>query len=194
MMASPALRYVVFFSIATVGCAVDLATKSWIFAKLGMPSVGPQRNILWLWDGFIGLETSLNRGALFGMGQGKVWLFTALSVAAAAGILYWLFFEGAVRNRILTVALGCAMAGILGNLYDRLGLWSVPQQPGVTVHAVRDWILFQFRGHDWPNFNIADSLLVCGATLFTWHAFRHEDAPSAAPAKANATKVDAANP
>jgi lipoprotein signal peptidase len=23
----------------------------------------------------------------------------------------------------------------------------------------------------WPNFNIADSLLVCGACLLMWHAF-----------------------
>lgn len=191
MMASPTSRYATFVSIATVGCAVDLATKSWIFAKLGMPSIGPRRNILWIWNGFIGLETSLNRGALFGMGQGKVWLFTVLSVAAAAGILYWLFFEGAVRNRILTVALGCAMAGILGNLYDRAGLWSIPGQPGVSVHAVRDWILLQFRGRDWPNFNVADSLLLCGAVLFTWHAFRHDTARVQTPATTAAAKAEA---
>ena len=67
------------------------------------------------------------------------------------------------------VSLGMVMAGILGNLYDRLGLsndsWYGPGNtaPG-AVHAVRDWILWQASDNwRWPNFNIADSLLVCGA-------------------------------
>ena len=66
--------------------------------------------------------------------------------------------------------------GILGNLYDRLGLWSTAAD---RVHAVRDWILISYGGYDlpvlghsWPNFNIADSLLVCGAGMLFWHAFR----------------------
>jgi len=41
-----------------------------------------------------------------------------------------------------------------------------------AVHAVRDWILVMIGNWPWPNFNIADSLLVCGAGLLLWHAFR----------------------
>ena len=44
-----------------------------------------------------------------------------LSVAAAVGILWWLFWAGAARQWLLTVALGGVTAGMLGNLYDRLG-------------------------------------------------------------------------
>jgi signal peptidase II len=99
-------------------------------------------------------------------------LFAGLSVAAALGILYWLFVTGAAVDRLLTVALGAVMAGILGNLYDRLGLWSMPGNPAQRYYAVRDWILVQYPPWTWPNFNLADSFLVCGAALLMWHAFR----------------------
>ena len=45
---------------------------------------------------------------------------------------------------------------------------------GDPVYAVRDWILVMIGSFHWPNFNVADSLLVCGAALLVWHAFRQE--------------------
>ena len=179
MKAVPANRYLTFFSIALLGCAVDLATKARIFALLGQPG----GETLWVWRPFFGLQTSLNQGALFGMGQGKVWLFATLSVAAAIGIVYWLFVTGAAVDWLLTVALGAVMAGILGNLHDRLGLWTLN---GQRVYAVRDWILFRYHDWSWPNFNLADSFLVCGAALLMWHAFRSQpkrEVPTGIPAE-----------
>ncbi|MEA1951049.1 MAG: signal peptidase II [Planctomycetota bacterium] len=178
MRAVPLNRYIIFFAIAATGCLADLGTKSWIFAKLGPP---PSRT-LWLWENVFGLQTSLNEGALFGMGQGKVWFFAVLSLVALAAIVVWLFAFSAARDRFLTVALACVSGGILGNLYDRLGLhglkwmFATPGHGiGEPVYAVRDWILVRFGGWgDWPNFNIADSLLVCGAILLVWHAYRAE--------------------
>jgi signal peptidase II len=171
-----ARRGLLFALIAVVGCAVDLATKHWIFARLGMPG---DAEPIWLWEPYFGLETSLNEGALFGVGQGNAGLFAVLSIFAAIGILYWLFWVGAASDRLLTIALGCVMAGILGNLYDRLGLpglkWHQPirgHEVGDPVFAVRDWLHFKIDaiGFDWPVFNIADSLLVCGAGLLVLHA------------------------
>ncbi len=109
--------------------------------------------------------------------------FTILSIIAAVGIVYWLFVLGAAQDRLLAAAMGCVMAGIFGNLYDRVGLpglkWHVQHgihQVGDPVFAVRDWLNFQIKsiGFFWPIFNIADSLLVCGAGLLVWHAFRTE--------------------
>jgi signal peptidase II len=83
-----------------------------------------------------------------------------------------------VRDRLLTVALAAVMGGILGNLHDRLGLWSLPPgQVAIDTHAVRDWILVQYQGWVWPNFNVADSLLVCGAAALFWHAMRQPATP-----------------
>ncbi|MBI3836537.1 MAG: signal peptidase II [Planctomycetia bacterium] len=176
MKAVPTSRYLLFAGIALVGCAVDLLTKRWAFASLGMPH---QRPSYWLWDEIFGFTTSLNEGALFGIGQGQGLLFSGLSVIAAVGIVYWLFIAKAARDLLLTVALGSVTAGIFGNLYDRLGLpgltWTGDgaHQGGQSVYAVRDWLHFKIdHVIDWPIFNVADSLLVCGAALLIWHALR----------------------
>ena len=169
--AVPRSRYYVFFSIAILGCAIDLATKAWIFGWLGLPNNHPPH---WLWEGHFGFQTSLNEGALGGLGAGGSWFFASLSVVAALGIVSWLFFAGAARDRTLTVALGSVTAGILGNLYDRLGLWAASDMPDFfPPHAVRDWILMQWSDRlVWPNYNLADSFLVFGAGLMFWIAFR----------------------
>ncbi|MBN2024629.1 MAG: signal peptidase II [Pirellulales bacterium] len=175
MKAVPRSRYVLFGLIAGGGCLVDLVTKHWAFARLGMPG-GPTH---WLVADVFGLQTSLNEGALFGMGQGRVLWFAALAVVALLGVLAWLFLAGAARDRFLTVTLACVSAGILGNLYDRLALpglyWNYASpwhELGEPVFAVRDWILVMIGPWHWPNFNVADSLLVCGAVLLALHAIR----------------------
>jgi len=177
---------ITFWVIALVGCGVDLLTKSLVFRQLGMPNDNPP---FWIWEPYIGLQTSLNRGALFGIGQGQVWLFASLSVVAIVGVCYWLYFAGAATDRILTVALAMVMGGILGNLYDRLGLWSSPSAAEGRQYAVRDWILFRWGEWTWPNFNIADSLLVCGVSVLVWHAYRYDISKKSMSAKSVAPPV-----
>lgn len=190
----PANRYVIFFSLAIVGLVADLWSKHWIFAELGMPAESPP---WWLWEGYAGFETSLNEGALFGLGQGWVNFFAGLSFVALLGILYWLFVAKAAMDGLLTACLGMITAGVLGNLYDRLGLhgltWTArlkPDSVGKPVYAVRDFILVQAGDPGdpwrWPNFNIADSFLVCGAGLLIVLAMR---APKDAE-EANAAKTE----
>ena len=149
--------------LATAGCAVDLWTKHWAFSSLGMPAYD---NIHWIVDGFFGFQTSINTGALFGFGTGAVAIFAAISALATVGIFLWLTIGGASRDRWLSVTLGLILGGVLGNLYDRMGLWG--QQ------GVRDFILFRYKSLTWPNFNVADMLLICGAAMMMWHAFRME--------------------
>ncbi|MBN2216299.1 MAG: signal peptidase II [Pirellulales bacterium] len=183
MRAVPVSRYLVFLTLATLGCLADLVTKHWAFDKLHMPPFG---QIEWLWDGVFGFQTSLNEGALFGLGQGWSPLFVVLAGVALVALVVWLFVFGAARDWLLTVALGAVTAGVLGNLYDRLGLpgltWSYANELhaiGDPVYAVRDWILVMIGPWHWPNFNVADSLLVCGAALLAWHAFRSGSAKEA---------------
>lgn len=168
----PRNRYVVFAAVAIGGCAADLATKACFFSSPRLRAGG----IYWLWDGHVGIQLSRNLGALFGIGQGKVGFFAALSIAAAIAIPLWLFWFRAARDPWITVALSCVMAGVLGNLYDRLGfsreLWMAPSEIAPeAVHAVRDWMLWQVNDRwRWPNFNIADSLLVMGVAVLLFHA------------------------
>ncbi len=162
-----------FAAVATVGCAADLVTKWAVFRWLGMPG---HSRIWWIWEGYIGIETSLNEGALFGIGQGKVALFAGFSAVAVVGILFWLGPLGGAHDRFLRVTLGIISGGILGNLYDRLGLWQPPDATG-PIYAVRDWIRLSVGHWVWPNFNLADAMLVCGAAALLWHAWQFPPEP-----------------
>lgn len=177
-------RLLAFLLIAGAGLTADLLTKSWSFERLGYD---PSRDPIRLVEGYLSLETTLNEGALFGRGSGYSRVFAMLSIAAAVGIVYWLFVAGAARDRLLAYALAGITGGILGNLYDRLGvpglIWKHPganHEAGEHVYAVRDWIHFQTPWFDWPIFNVADCLLVVGAGLLLWHAFRSESKPAKA--------------
>lgn len=167
-----------YASIAVLAAAVDLATKSYLFARLGMPGERPGIVVV---PGVLSLETNLNEGALFGMGQGLGLVFASISLAAIAGILVMVSRPATQSDRWLLVALGLITGGILGNLFDRLGLpglrWHAPwERQGEKVLAVRDWIHFKLEGViDWPIFNLADSWLVIGAGLLLLLSLRPTD-------------------
>ena len=197
-MAIPRSRYLLFGVIAVVGTAADLETKQWIFDRLWPTPLSwpPPRDVVDVWTGYFELEVSLNQGALFGIGQGWIGLFATLSIVALLGIGYWLFWLGEARNLWLCIALAGVTAGILGNLYDRMGLHGMiwpggHPQAGEPILAVRDWILWRYGEHRWPNFNIADALLVCGAVMIAIEGIRdhRRDRPEAALASDDNTKA-----
>lgn len=114
----------------------------------------------------------VNRGALFGIGNGDPDtggfnnVFAVVSFLAAGFILIWAFRPLVAQDRILTAALGCILGGTLGNFYDRL-----------VFGGVRDF-LHWYAGFNWPIFNIADCCLVCGAGLLLIHSFFvHDSVP-----------------
>jgi signal peptidase II len=188
----PLNRYLAFVLVATVGLAADLLTKAWVFSWPELTGGA----VHWLWPGYVGIQLSSNPGALFGMGGGMTWLFATMSILAAMAILVWLFWFGAARDWWLTGALSAVTAGIIGNLYDRLGLperlW--PGAAGSVAragHTVRDWILLQWNDQwRWPNFNIADSLLVIGAAVLFFHAMRQPQVDEAPQVDAAGTPVN----
>src|SRR5688572_13153164 len=100
----PATHALLFALVAGAGCFLDLWTKRQVFAWRGMPG---ERPIWWLWPNFMGIETSLNDGALFGMGQNQVHFFAAFSVIALFGVVGWFACGGAGRDRAMTVVLAC---------------------------------------------------------------------------------------
>lgn len=176
----PLSRYALFAAVAAGGLAADLYSKWLVFSKLGMPgeyvptapTESKMTSVWWLADNLVGFQTSLNEGALFGMGQGMIPLFTVMSFLAIAFLIAWLTWLRGAQSRFVTVIAGMMTAGILGNLYDRMGfhhlIWNYPgelHEVGQPVYAVRDWILVMIGDWPWPNFNIADSMLVVGVSL-----------------------------
>jgi len=171
--ALPASRHLLFWSLSIVILAIDLVSKSLVFERLGFP----RRSTRWLIDGWVQFRlcTTMNEGALWGMGQGLTWLFASLSVVAFVGVLWWLFVCGAAHSLWLTLSLSLITGGTLGNLYDRLGLHGcVNRETGQVWKAVRDFLDFRFGGFEWAIFNCADAFLMTGAGMLVVESFRSD--------------------
>ena len=163
-----------FVAIALAGLAADLLTKYWVYQALEMSEPG---YVYWVWQDVVGFQTSLNTGALFGFGAGQTIILVILSLVFLAGIILYVVLW-AWHSLFLSAILGMITAGICGNLYDRLGwhglIWTEwnapsPAMVGQPAYAVRDWIYCMIGTFSWPNFNIADSLLVCSIILLLLH-------------------------
>lgn len=175
--------WALFLAVAAAAAGLDLASKRFVFDRLGMPGLGGRVDVA---PPLLVLETNLNEGALFGMGQGLSAVFAGVSLVAIVGILAMMTRTATRNDRWLVLALGLITGGIVGNLYDRLGLpgltWHAPaERIDAPVYAVRDWIHVVIPGViDWPIFNLADSWLVIGAGILLVLSLR--PVPTAAPA------------
>ena len=174
-----------FLAVAATGLTADLLAKQWAFQALGMPGefkwdTDPElRGIYWIWQDVVGFQTALNPGALFGILAGQIVFLVTLSLIFLTGIAIYVSIW-AWRSLFLTAILGMITAGICGNLYDRLGWHGLVypewhEMAGQPIYAVRDWILFMIGPFPWPNFNIADALLVCSVILLLLHALLFEE-------------------
>ncbi len=137
-----------FVLIAGGGLAADLWTKHLAFADLGY---GPGARRVVLIPDILQLRTTLNPGAVFGVGPGLAPLFILISLVAIGFVVY--VFMSTRRNQwVMQIALGLILAGAMGNLYDR----------AFNHGKVRDFILL----HYWPwIFNLADAMLCIGVPL-----------------------------
>jgi signal peptidase II len=155
-----------FLVPAVVGLAADLWTKHWAVANLKLT-----RDTVEFIPGWLHWTYTENHGAVFGSGQGLRWLFIAVSLLAI-GFLFYLFATSG-RQRVYQVLVGILMAGVLGNLYDRLAFGYVRDMihalpgwkwPGWIVRTLPEW---QWKYQDvfpWI-FNVADTLLCVGVFL-----------------------------
>ncbi len=140
----------IFWSLVIIGTGADLWSKWAIFKWLpGVP--GKEYFVI---DGLFKLVMRLNRGAAFGIAQGRTGMLVAVSVVAMVAVL-GIFIFGRVHQRIVQVAMALFAAGITGNLYDR----------AFNEGLVRDFLDFYWRGHHWPAFNLADSMLCTAVGL-----------------------------
>ena len=158
----PVSRLTLYGLLMVVTAAVDLISKDVIFRRFSI-----HNGTDWLMDGWLKfrLFTSLNPGALWGVGQGFALGFAALSVVALVGIWYWLFWRQGCHSAWLTTALALVSGGTLGNLYDRLGIHGLKDANGQAILAVRDFLDFRLGNFEWAIFNVADVCLVTGAVM-----------------------------
>ncbi len=105
-------------------------------------------------DGFFYLVNRRNSGAAWSFLADQNWAIYLLIGISSIMSLVILALIWKSRNVKLRACLAVICAGSLGNLIDRI------QYLGVT-----DYLDFHFGSYVFPTFNLADSLVVCGAGL-----------------------------
>lgn len=153
--AAKRLRRAVFFSVVALAAVLDLWSKSYAFEKLGPPGRGHHVDVIpglrW--------ETALNKGVAWGMlsENNARWFIAALSILALP-LIIGCFIRAKSPTWPFTLALSFIAGGTIGNLYDR-----------IDTGAVRDFIFVYCI--NFPVFNVADSFICVGATLFALEHF-----------------------
>ncbi|HVF48644.1 MAG TPA: signal peptidase II [Pyrinomonadaceae bacterium] len=137
---------------------LDQTSKAWAVRTLRS---GSDRTVI---EGFLTFAYAENPGVAFGQLQGGGafgrWFLVVLAAMAAVAVLVYFFRTPRSDDRILG-ACALLLAGIAGNLTDRLRLG----------HVV-DFILLHAGSYHWPTFNVADAAICTGAFLLAFDILR----------------------
>ena len=134
--------------------AIDVATKTLAVEKL---SGGVDVEVL---GGWLVLHLTRNPGAAFSTGTDFTVVLSAIAIAAVGVVVY---FSRRVGTRAWAWALGLLLAGVCGNLTDR-----ILREPGPLRGHVVDFLMVPH----WPVFNIADICINVAAGLILLQAIR----------------------
>lgn len=148
------VRWAEFAAVAVPLLVIDQLTKLWAVATL-VPGQSQE-----LVGSVLQLNIIRNPGAAFSAGTGYTWIFTTLSIVATIGVLW---FARRVRHRGWAFALGILVAGISGNLIDRLA-----REPGFYLGHVVDFLQLP----NWPIFNVADMCINVAAVMIVVLTFK----------------------
>ena len=139
-----------------------LALDQWVkrMITLTLP-LGEARPLL---PGFVELRTVHNYGAAWSSFSGMRWLLVAATSCIVLALLA-LLVRRVVRHPLGVLACCLIVSGGLGNILDRVRL-------GYVVD------MFNFQFMDYPVFNVADILVVCGTVCFAAYYLFLYDKPS----------------
>ena len=149
------MKFILFLSLPLY--ALDQCTK-----QLVVRSISPFEARIIVPD-FFSLVNVTNTGAAFGSFRGNNTFFVVISIAALV-IVTVLLVRRTQPDSWRDLSLALLLAGILGNLTDRL----------VYGHVI-DFLLFNLHiryADPWPAFNVADSCISIAVALFIVHSFR----------------------
>ena len=146
------LRYrLLAVGIGVAGIVLDQVTKT-----LAIANLDPQQPIPLL-GGLLTLRLIRNPGAAFSLGEEFTVVLTCIAIAALVAVTGWLLPR--VRHIGWAVATGLLLAGIVGNLLDRLF-----REPGPFRGHVIDFLQLPY----FAIFNVADICITAAAVLVIW--------------------------
>lgn len=148
-----------YYFIAVFIILLDQFTKWLIVSKMQFgESITIINNVLYI-------TSHRNRGAAWGILQGQMWLFYAITLIVILAIIFYIH-RAAKHKWLLGVSLGLMLGGAIGNFIDR-----------VFRKEVVDFIHAYIFGYNYPVFNIADSSLCIGVVLLMIQMLRDEREP-----------------
>jgi signal peptidase II len=142
-----------YFGILTLIIVIDQVSKFWIVNRLELY----QDEVVI--PGFMNLTYLTNSGAAFSLladldSPWRHYFFLCIGAVALVGLTLMWYRQR--KNRLLYgIALALIAGGAAGNMLDRL-------RAGVVV----DFIDIYIGAYHWPAFNVADSVICIGVTLF----------------------------
>jgi signal peptidase II len=148
------MRLILFLSLPLY--ALDQLTKQWV-----LRSISPDDARVVVPD-FFNLVNVTNDGAAFGSFKGNNTFFIVISLIALV-VVTVLLVRPRRSDPWRDLSLALLLAGILGNLTDRL----------LYGHVI-DFLLFNLHiryADPWPAFNVADSCISIAVLLFILHSF-----------------------
>jgi signal peptidase II len=139
-----------YLSVAAGVFLIDQTSKAWATRSL-------RNGDMSVISGFLNFAYAQNTGVAFSMfddhGDAGRWGLSIVAFVAAALVLYFFWRTPRTDDRMMG-ALALLLAGIAGNVTDRMRL-------GFVV----DFIDVQFGSWHYPTFNVADSAICIGSGL-----------------------------
>lgn len=146
-----------YLAIAGGVFMIDQTAKAWAARVLRFEG---DRSVI---PGFLSFAYAQNTGVAFSMfddhGDGGRWALSIVAIVAATLVLYFFWRTPRSDDRMLG-SLALLLAGIVGNVVDRLRL-------GFVI----DFIDVQFGSWHYPTFNVADAAICLGAGLLVIDMF-----------------------
>jgi len=151
------MKFILFISLPLY--ALDQLTK-----RLVLRFINPYETHTVVPD-FFSLVNVTNTGAAFGSFKDNNTFFIVISIVALV-VVTVLLVRHHQPDAWRDLSLALLLAGILGNLTDRL----------LYGHVI-DFLLFNLHvryADPWPAFNVADSCISIAVVLFVVHSFRKQ--------------------
>ncbi len=146
------------YIIFVIGLILDYITKIWALDTLrGKPDITVIK-------GFFDLSYLENRGAAFGIFQGRVYLLAAVTLIIIGGFFIY-YLRTKKKTLLFTISTALILTGAIGNLIDRL-------RYGFVV----DFISWHWKDvYYFPTFNVADICITIGTGLLVIYILKEVD-------------------
>jgi signal peptidase II len=154
------VKFILFFSLPLY--VLDQWTK-----RMVLRFISPDEPRVLVSD-FFSLVNVTNTGAAFGSFKNNNTFFIVISFVALV-IVFGLLLRRKAPDRWRDLSLALLLAGIVGNLTDRL----------LYGHVI-DFLLFNLHiryADPWPAFNVADSCITIAVVLFIFHSLWKQKSP-----------------